>query len=255
MKIFVLLRRGEGPFWGGLKRMALAVLHLHLPVGPLNRPVFRMLYGLHVTVREGILWMLRVLWYEPLFRSQCASVGRGFLMEQLPYVIGQGKIFLGDHVTFAGKPSFGFGNRWNDAPEIFINSNSFIGHDCRFSVAEAVRIGRYCLLAGGVSVSDYDGHPTDAASRRLGCPNPPEAIRPVVIGDDVWIGANAIILKGVTIGDRSIVGAGAVVSRAVPPDVVVVGNPARVVKSLPAPRADQATARPIEQLIAGNDSR
>jgi maltose O-acetyltransferase len=53
-----------------------------------------------------------------------------------------------------------------------------------------------------------------------------------VIEDDVWIGANAIILKGVTIGARSIVGAGAVVSRDVPPDCVVAGNPARVVKEL-----------------------
>ena len=63
-------------------------------------------------------------------------------------------------------------------------------------------------------------------------PAPPEAIKPVLIGDDVWIGADAKILKGVAIGDRSIVGAGAIVTKSVPPDVIVAGNPARVVKSL-----------------------
>ena len=98
-------------------------------------------------------------------------------------------------------------------------------------------IGKHCLLSGGVSVSDYDGHPTDAVLRRTS-PAPRESIEPVVIGDDVWIGAAARILKGVTIGDRSIVGAGAIVTKDVPPDVVVAGNPARVVKWLVAAGTD-----------------
>jgi maltose O-acetyltransferase len=57
-------------------------------------------------------------------------------------------------------------------------------------------------------------------------------VLPVIIGDDVWIGHGAVILKGVTIGDRAVIGAGAVVTRGVPADTVVAGNPARVVKRL-----------------------
>jgi maltose O-acetyltransferase len=53
-----------------------------------------------------------------------------------------------------------------------------------------------------------------------------------VIGDDVWVGNGAMILKGVTIGDRAVVAARAVVTKDVPPDTVVAGNPARVVKTL-----------------------
>jgi acetyltransferase-like isoleucine patch superfamily enzyme len=196
-----------------------------------------MLYGLHVGVFEGGLWLLRFFWFEPLFRSRCTAVGPGLVIEYLPFIQGHGRIILGDDVQVAGKPSFTFLNRWIDAPKLLIGDHTFVG-PCSIAVAESVRIGKHCRLAGGVGISDYDGHPTDALLRRSS-PAPRESIKPVVIGDDVWIGACARILKGVTIGDRSIVGAGAVVTKSVPPDVVVAGNPARVVKSLVRSEAER----------------
>jgi len=239
MRIDVLIRRGEGPFWGRLKRLARAVLGLHLPVGPLTRPVFRTLYGLRTTTLSCLSWLRRFLWHEPLFRSQCAAVGSGLLIDRLPAIGGRGTIILGDNVRLAGVISFGFLNRWIEAPELVIGDQTFIGHGCAISVGSSVRIGKHCLLAGCVSVSDYDGHPTDAALRRTS-PAPRESIKPVVIGDDVWIGAGSRILKGVSIGDRSIVAAGAIVTKPVPPDVIVAGNPARIVKHLAAPEAERA---------------
>ena len=232
MNLVVRLRRGEGPFWARLKSIAKAVLCFHLPVGPLSRPFFASLYLLHVAGREVGLWLLRFFWFEPLLRSQCASVGTGLRMEKLPYLNGRGKIMLGAYVELSGKPSFTFLNRWKDMPELNVGDYSFLGHNCSIAVGSSVRIGRHCLLASGVSIADYDGHPVDAALRRIGRPSPREAILPVVIGDDVWIGRGATILKGVSIGDRSIVAAQAVVTKSVPPDVVVAGNPARIVKTL-----------------------
>jgi len=231
MKWMVLLRRGEGPFWGTLKRSILATRRFHLPVVPLTRPIFKFLYGVHVAGRTGCLSMLKFFWYEPLFRSECESVGQAFEMDRLHFLTGHGRIVIGDFVRLSGKSNIGFGNRWKVSPELVIGDHTFIGHGCSFAVADSLRIGRHCLLAGGVSISDYDGHPIDPMLRRT-LPAPPDAIRPVVIGDDVWIGARSVILKGVTIGDRAIVGAGSVVTRSVPPDVVVAGNPARVVKTL-----------------------
>jgi maltose O-acetyltransferase len=69
-------------------------------------------------------------------------------------------------------------------------------------------------------------HPTAAGPRR----DKWEAARPIVIGDNVWLGGGVIVLPGVTIGDNTVVGAGSVVVRDLPPDVVAVGNPARVVR-------------------------
>ena len=71
-------------------------------------------------------------------------------------------------------------------------------------------------------------HPTDAKLRRSKW----EAAKPITIGDNAWVGGGAIVLAGVSIGEDAIVGAGAVVTKDVPPNTVVMGNPARVVRSL-----------------------
>jgi maltose O-acetyltransferase len=71
-------------------------------------------------------------------------------------------------------------------------------------------------------------HPLDPGLRRAKW----EAAEPIEIGTNAWLGGGAIVLPGVTIGENSVVGAGAVVTRDVPSDVVVVGNPARVIRSL-----------------------
>jgi acetyltransferase-like isoleucine patch superfamily enzyme len=220
-----------------LKPIVRTFLSGHVPVISITKPLFAALYRLHAGVREGLIWARRFFWHEPLFRSQCASVGRGFRMEALPYITGRGRIVIGERVRLSGKSGIGFGNRKMGQPEIIIGDDTFIGHDCHFGVGESIRIGKHCLIARGVSVRDMDGHPLDAERRRAGESSPAQGIRPVVIEDDVWIGVGAVILKGVTIGARSIVGTGAVVSKDVPPDSVVAGNPARVVRSLVAEAA------------------
>lgn len=232
MNWIIRIRRGEGPLWGGLNSLARAILHFHVPASGAAKPIFRAMYAGHVAAREGLAFALRVMWLEPLFRSQCESVGDRFYMEQLPYLVGSGRIRIGSGVRFSGKSSFGFSNRLCARPELNIGDDTFIGHDCSFRIANSVLIGRHCLLAGGVSVADFDGHPLDAVRRRNGEPTPHEQIRAVVIEDDVWIGMRATILKGVTIGARSIVAAQAVVAKDVPSDVIVAGNPARTVRSL-----------------------
>jgi acetyltransferase-like isoleucine patch superfamily enzyme len=232
MSVVNRIKQGQGPVWSRVKGAIRGALSFHLPSGGIVRPLWRGLYTLHVSVREAIIWTRRFFWNEPLFRSQCAEVGRGFWMEELPYIQGRGRIVIGDGVRLSGKPHIAFCNRHFDAPELSIGDGTFLGHLCDLRIARSVTIGRHCLIAGGVTLADYDGHPLDAVARRSGATMPLAAVRPVTIGDDVWIGHGATILKGVRVGDRTVIGAHAVVTRDVPDDCLVAGNPARVVRIL-----------------------
>jgi acetyltransferase-like isoleucine patch superfamily enzyme len=86
---------------------------------------------------------------------------------------------------------------------------------------DSITIGARCAISWDVQVLDTDYHELVGS----------EPTRPVVIGDDVWIGARAVILKGVTIGDGAVVSAGAMVRENVPARALVGGVPARVLRS------------------------
>jgi len=130
-------------------------------------------------------------------------------------------------------------------------AGTFIGHLSDLRVSRSIRIGSHCLIAGGVSIADYDGHPLDAAQRRGEATLPAADVRSVKIGDDVWIGQGAVILKGVEIGDRAIVGAHAVVIRDVPADAIVAGNPARLIRQNP-PRSIPPESNPAGISVAND---
>ena len=94
---------------------------------------------------------------------------------------------------------------------------------------KSVTIGDNVLIGSGCLITDSDAHPLNWQDRRENR-NENTLCAPVVIGNDVFVGARSIILKGVTIGDRAVIGAGSVVSKDVQADCVVAGNPAIVVK-------------------------
>ncbi len=111
-----------------------------------------------------------------------------------------------------------------------IGPRSLIGAWNVLSVLDTLTLGKDCLLAERVSIRDHD-HRFDERSRPVASQG--YRIEPVTIGDNVWIGANAVIMKGVRLGDGCIVGANAVVTRSFGPGTIVVGAPAR-----PLPSAD-----------------
>lgn len=100
----------------------------------------------------------------------------------------------------------------------------------RLWIHESARIGTNVKIGGCVLITDTDAHPMDYVARRSS--NDGTKSAPVVIEDDVWVGAHCIILKGVTIGARSIIGAGSVVTKNIPADCVAAGNPCKVIKNL-----------------------
>ncbi|MGM9713535.1 MAG: DapH/DapD/GlmU-related protein [Prevotella sp.] len=100
----------------------------------------------------------------------------------------------------------------------------------RIWIHDSLTIGNNVKIGGMVLITDTDAHPIDFMSRRTS--NVGTKSAPITIGDDAWIGARCLILKGVTIGERSIIGAGSVVTHDVPPDSIAAGNPARVIRRL-----------------------
>lgn len=100
--------------------------------------------------------------------------------------------------------------------------------------AVSVTLGRECLLGADVLIADTDFHPMKAAGRRHSDNYADIASAPIEIADNVFIGARAMILKGVRIGENSVIGAGSLVAADIPPNVIAAGVPARVIRDLPA---------------------
>lgn len=97
---------------------------------------------------------------------------------------------------------------------------------------KSVSIGMRCLIGADVIISDTDFHHVETRNRRnLPIPEP-KAEDSVLIGDDVFIGARSIILKGVHIGSGTVIGAGSVVTKSIPAGAVAAGNPAKIIRNL-----------------------
>ncbi|AXK57082.1 MULTISPECIES: sugar O-acetyltransferase [Pseudomonas] len=112
--------------------------------------------------------------------------------------------------------------------EVFINMN------CTFLDANRILIGDRTYLSPGVQLMTT-AHPLDPRARtvridaRLKCV---QRAAPIVLGNDVWIGAGAVLLGGVEVGDGSVIGAGSVVTRSIPAGVLAAGNPCRIIRSV-----------------------
>lgn len=119
-----------------------------------------------------------------------------------------------------------------DGPNAFIR----IGNDTgisggTFCARVGITIGKGVLIGANVTVVDSDFHPLAAEQRRYCSEGIAEL--PVIIEDNVFIGMNSIVLKGVTIGKNSVVGAGSIVTKNVQPNSIVAGNPAKIIGQLP----------------------
>lgn len=123
------------------------------------------------------------------------------------------------------------------------NSTIIIGNHVGMSspciwIRDRLTIGDNVKIGGGCMILDTDTHQIDYLARRgeiaKNSENKHTMVQsaPIAIEDDVWIGANCQILKGVTIGARSIIGAGSIVTKSIPADCVAAGNPAQIIKSL-----------------------
>jgi acetyltransferase-like isoleucine patch superfamily enzyme len=178
-------------------------------------------------------------WNEPIPKS--VEFGQGFYCETAQvFRFLRNKEFaavvLGKHVSVYAGCSF----------SVAVNGRVTVGdftllNGALIMAEEKIEIGSHCLISWNVGIADSDFHPLQPAQRLIDAqalapffkdrpPRPKLKTVPVKICDNVWIGMNATILKGVTIGENSVVAAGSVVTKSVPPNTVVAGNPAVAVK-------------------------
>ncbi|HEY6111442.1 MAG TPA: acyltransferase [Chthoniobacterales bacterium] len=147
-----------------------------------------------------------------------------------------GAVIIGKHVSCYAGCSFALGKDGRCTIGDFSLVNGAL-----IMAEERIDIGSHCLISWNVGLADSDFHPLEPAQRLVDAQalapffkNRPARPRlktaPIKICDNVWIGMNAVILKGVTIGENSVVAAGSVVTKTVEPNTVVAGNPAIVVK-------------------------
>ncbi|MDN4865686.1 maltose acetyltransferase domain-containing protein [Priestia megaterium] len=108
---------------------------------------------------------------------------------------------------------------------IFVGENFFANFDCVILDVCEVRFGDNCLLGPGVHIYTAT-HPIDPNERNSG----KEYAKPIIFGNNVWVGGSSVVNPGVTIGDNVVIASGSVVTKDVPNNVVVGGNPAKIIK-------------------------
>lgn len=175
-----------------------------------------------------VLALLRGHWYRLYYpcRGIRFRVGRGFKAFGRLKLRGPGVVIFGNDIEIWDEVT-----PWTHSPtaRIVVGDNTRMAGTRMGSVCE-IRIGRDCIVADA-RIMDTDFHSTRADRRSAAAP-----VRevPVKIGDNVWISSGAALLPGTRIGENSVVGFGAVCVRDYPADVVIMGNPARVVSPIPA---------------------
>lgn len=112
-------------------------------------------------------------------------------------------------------------------PEIHIGENTFINYSFTVLCAEKIIIGKNCMFASNVFVSDENHGTAINGGPYL---KQPLSTKPVEIGNNVWLGEKVIVLPGVKIGDNAVIGAGSVVTHDIPKNSMAVGNPAQIIK-------------------------
>ena len=172
--------------------------------------------------------LLKGWWYKTILpmRGIRFSAGRGFRVTGRLIVRGPGEVRFGDNVRVGMTVT-----PWTHTAHarIEVGDATYL-NGTRFGCAEAIQVGPRCILADA-SIMDTNFHSTRADRHDA---TAPVYVAKVTLDENVWVASGAGILPGTCIGRNSVVGFGAVVSGQFPADVIIAGNPATVVKPIPA---------------------
>lgn len=173
-------------------------------------------------VRDDVLALLRARWYL----RNATSVGERVRVWGRVIVRNSGSMIIGQRASLS---STAVPIQLNTEPngKLEIGARTFMNYGCSISATKLISIGPDCKIGMDVLMIDNDYHQIDPTKRAI---RPASA--PIILEENVWLGARVIVLSGVTIGADSVVAAGSVVTRDIPPRSVAAGQPARVIKSI-----------------------
>jgi acetyltransferase-like isoleucine patch superfamily enzyme len=136
------------------------------------------------------------------------------------------QVSLGNNCILEHNIHIKFDGIWQHGPSIIMQDDVFIGTGCEFNISKRIEIGQQAMIASGCKFIDHD-HGT-ALTESMNVQRPIMAA--IKIGEEVWMGVNCVVLKGVTIGKGAVVAAGSVVIKDVGPYEIVGGVPAKLIK-------------------------
>lgn len=229
--IILKIKRKETPFYAKLNDILKKIRKISFPcIKFIHLP----LYYIYKRVVHTWSTFVAAIWITPIFKARCEGGKRLKIYHGMPWIYDeQLKIRLGDDVTIVGACGFSSGHAGSDTPTIIIGDRSTIGYASSFSISSQLIIGSGVMIGSNCNFFDNDGHPLSASKRRRHQSVSSSDIKPITIEDNVWIGMNCTILKGVTIGENSIVSAGSVVIGNIPPNKIYMGIPARAIGFVP----------------------
>ena len=179
---------------------------------PPNKVVFNILANIYFETKRK--------WYQLKYPN--LTLAKGVKLKGSLKISGSVKVKI-DSDTRIGKKVKIFGSG-----EVTVGNNVSL-NGCWIGCQKSVSIGDDCLISD-CYLLDTDYHNLEPHLRHA--PPGPKVKAPIVIERNVWIGANATVMKGVRVGENSAIGLGSVIRKSVPPNVVVIGNPQQIVKSL-----------------------
>jgi len=160
----------------------------------------------------------RNVWYSILGMK----IGKGTFLPSI-HITWPNQVIIGDNCRIERDIYLKFDGIWRNGKAIKIGNNVFIGSQCEFNITQSISVGDDTLIASGCRFIDHDhGIMHDGLMRKQ-----PGVASAIKIGNDVWLGCNVIVLKGVEIGDGAIIAAGAVVTKSISSYEIWAGVPAK----------------------------
>jgi acetyltransferase-like isoleucine patch superfamily enzyme len=182
----------------------------------------RIIHKFFFLFRFRIFYKFICISRKVIYKIQGMKIGSNTSLPKI-HVTWPHQVSIGKKCIIENGVYFKYDGIWSDGPSIIIEDEVFIGSNCEFNSNCGIKIGKFSNIASGCRFIDHD-HGIKSGER-IGAQ--PTVMGKIILGRDVWLGVNVVVLKGVTIGDGAVVAAGAVVTKSIPAFEIWAGVPGK----------------------------